>query len=287
MRKQMLIVLIIFQCLILLTNVTFAEPPLTPKKIGVLELENKTKDPKLGNLASAAIMVHLLKTKSSEVIDLETLTQAFVQQGAPAKGIVDPAIVASIGKAQGLEYIIMGNVVSTSSYTTLGYWLPTAYGPIFIMGQSGCSATFEVMMVDVKTAQIVWTETYDGKVTGTTDLSAAIGNGGYQTARRIYKFTPLQGTIIKIDDEKIHIDLSTNNGITNGDLFSPVIPGIPSPAAGEEKKQSIILKVIEVGDTYCVAELKKGKAKDIQIGTTVSKHFRITTNTSVVRKAES
>jgi len=283
----MLIVLIIFQCLILLTNVTFAEPPLTPKQIGVLELENKTKDPKLGNLASAAIMVHLLKTKSSEVMDLEPLTQAFVQQGAPAKGIVDPAIVASIGKSQGLEYIIMGNVVSTSSYITPSYWLPTTYGSIFIMGQSGCSATLEVMMVDVKTAKIVWAETYDGKVTGTTDLSAAIGDGGYQTARRIYKFTPLQGTIIKIDGEKIHIDLSTNNGIANGDLFSPVIPGTPTPAAGEEKKQSVILKVIEVGDTYCVAEFKKGNAKDIQIGTTVSKHFRITTNTSVVRKAES
>ena len=287
MRKQMLISLIIFQCLMLLTSIALAEPPQTPKKIGVLEFENKTKEPKLGTLASAAIMVHLLKTKSSEVIDLETLTQAFVQRGEPARGVIDPAIAASVGKDQGLDYIIMGNVVSASAYTTPGYWLPTAYGPVFVMGQSGCSVKFEALMVDVKTAQIVWTETYAGNAGGTTDLSAAIADGGYQTARRIYRFTPLQGTIIKIDGEKIYINLSSNNGIVTDDSFSPVIPGTPTPAAGEEKKQSVLLKVTEVSDTYCVAELKKGTLKDVPIGTTVSKHFKLTPVKAGARKTGS
>lgn len=285
MKKIVLLCIITFQ--LLAGTVFAAEAPFTPKKIAILNLENATVYPQLGNLASAAIMVHLLKTSSCEIMDQDVLNQAFLQQGQDPNGIIPPDIVSAVGAKLNLDYVIMGSVGSATSYYRAGYWRQTKYGPQYTPPSASCSAAFNIMMIDVQTSKIIWHESFPGASNSTTELQAAMEDGGYQTARRIYPFIPLLGSITQAEGNKFHINLSHANGIRAGDLFSPADSAPPSSDKKKKAAPSIVLKVVEVGDTDCVAVLTKGKAADIQPGTTVSKHFRTSKGLFGIRKAES
>lgn len=267
------------------STVSAAEVPSVPKKIGVLELDNKTIQPRLGNLAAAAMMVHLLKLNSCDIVDQDVLNQTFEQLGQRPKGVVDPAIASAIGSKIGLDYIIMGNIVSAESRYRPGYWNQTKYGPQYVQPTYFCSAKFEVMLLDVKESRIIWNETYIGRSNATTDLEAAMEDGGYQTARRIYQFIPLLGSITQIDGNKFHINLGLANGIKNGDLFSPSVPNVPTVGKEKKAEPAFVLKVIEVNDTDCIAVLSKGKLTDIKPETVVSKQFRTDKGLLGFRKA--
>lgn len=288
MKKLLLLFVLILHLLVMSSATVFAETsPTVPKKIGVLELDNKTIHPQLGKLAAAAMMVHLLKVNSCDIMDQEVLKETFLDQGQSAKGIVDPAIASSIGLKLGLDYIIMGNVVSANSHYQAGYWIKTKAGPQFVQPSYSCSGKFEVMMLDVKSSQIVFHETFTGSSNQTTDLQAAMEDGGYQTARRIYKFIPLLGTITQIEGSNFHINLNEVNGIKKGDLFSPYNPNIIIDGKDKKAGPSVVLKVIEVNETDCVAVLSKGNPNDIKLGTSVSKHFRTEKGMFGNRKTES
>lgn len=290
--KRVFFIMLIFlgQCVFWLAGEATAEAAVALKKVGVLELENKTLYPNLGKMGSAAITVHLLKNRSCDILPQEELAAAFEQRGVKPKGVVDPAVVSSIGEAAGLDYIITGSIVGVKAYSTPGYWRQTKFGPQYVQGNSGSSANLELMMIDAKTAQIVWMGKVEGRVSGTTAYADAIEDGGYQTVRQLYRFMPLQGSIVGVVGEKYKIDLNMNDAIGNGDLLSPAFPAAPTPAAGAEKKQAVILKVVEVNDTYCIAEVKKGNAevlKEVKVGTLVSKHFKTVRGVLGARKTES
>ncbi|SFL56268.1 CsgG/HfaB family protein [Pelosinus propionicus] len=252
MKKLLLLAVGI--CLLLLPNLSFAEAPIAPKKIGVLELENKTQFPLTGESAADAIMVHLLQAKSCDVIEREYLNQTFIQNGLQPKGVIDPAIISSVGNQLGLDYILMGNIVSAKTKTTPARWQQVKMGqmrvPQLVPGYSNSYADFEVMLVDVKTSKIVWNGNYTGS-SGTADVRDALKDGGRQTVRRIYNFIPLQGSITKIDGNKIHINLGKENGIGPKDTFT-----LAKQNNAIDSKKPTKLKVLEVSELSCIAILK-------------------------------
>jgi hypothetical protein len=266
-------------CLLLLPSLIFAEfaeSPLVPKKIGVLELENKTRFPLIGSPAADAIMVYLLQAKSCDVIEREYLNQAFIQDGLKPKGVMDPASVSSVGKKLGLDYILMGSIVSAQAQTTPAHWQQVRMGsmmvPQWVQGYSSSSAKFEVMMVDVKTSQIVWHGNYTG-YSRTADVLDALKDGGHETVHRMYKFIPLQGSITKVENGKVYIDLGKINGIAPKDTFILVKSSNSANTDNNaENKKSVKLKVVEVSDSSCIAVLKDDTTV-IEIGNTVIKSF--------------
>jgi hypothetical protein len=274
MKKIVPLLLVIF--LLLLPILIFAESPALPKKIGVLEFENKTQFPLIGSPAADAIMVHLLQAKSCDVIEREYLNQTFIQNGLKPKGVMDPAIVSSIGTQLGLDYILMGSIVSAQTHTTPAHWQQVKMGkmmvPQFVQGYSYSNAKFEAMMVDVKTSQIVWNESYTGH-SGNADILDALKDGGHETIHRIYKFIPLQGSITKIESGKIYINLGKENGIVPKDTF--ILAKLDNSTRADNKtesKKTIKLKVIEVSDSSCIAVAKDDTAV-IETGNTVVKSF--------------
>lgn len=252
MKKLLLLAIGI--CLVLLPNLGFAEAPLVPKKIGVLELENKTQFPLAGELAADAIMVHLLQAKSCDVIEREYLNQTFIQNALKPKGVLDPALVSSVGNQLGLDYILMGSVAAAKTNTTPARWQQVKMGqmrvPQFVPGYSNSYADFEVMLVDVKTSKIVWNGNYTG-TSSTADVRDAVKDGGRQTVRRIYSFIPLQGSVTKIDGNKIHINLGKENGIGPKDTFT-----LAKQNQAIDSKKATKLKVLEVSELSCIAMLK-------------------------------
>jgi len=261
-------------CLLLLPSLIFAEiaeSPSVPKKIGVLELENKTRFPLIGSPGADAIMVYLLQAKSCDVIEREYLNQAFIQDGLNPKGVMDPASVSSVGMKLGLDYILMGSIVSAQAQTTPAHWQQVRMGnmmvPQWVQGYSSSSAKFEVMMVDVKTSQIVWHGNYTG-YSRTANVLDALKDGGHETVHRMYNFIPLQGLVTKVENAKVSINLGKINGIAPKDTF--ILKS--SNSAKTDNKKSIKLKVVEVSDSSCIAELKDDTTI-VAIGNTVIKSF--------------
>lgn len=270
-------ILLLSICLFLLPNMIFAESPLVQKKVGVIELENKTKFPLVGSPGADAITAYLLKAKSCDVIERDYLSQAFIQDGLKPKGVMDPAIVSTIGMKLGLDYILMGSIVSARAETTPAHWQQVQMGkmmvPQFVQGYSSSSAKLEVMMVDVKTSQIVWSGNYTGH-SNTANVLDALQDAGHETVHRIYNFIPLQGSITKVEKGQIHIDLGKVNGIAPKDtLILAVSNNSANTDDKKENKKKVKLKVTEVSDSSCIAVLKDDDTVNIEIGNIVIKSF--------------
>jgi len=164
------------------------------------------------------------------------------------KGKIDPGTVSPVGSQVGPDHIVMGEGTDARTHA-----------------EPAC-------MKKVKVGGMLVTKSPETQFGG-EDISLTAEDVSRKLYKDIYHLIHLQSVVTKVDGGKFYINLGKKNYIAVGRQFSPVIPGIPIPLAGKESDQSIILKVTEIYDTYCVATVTKGTATNIEVGTIVSAHY--------------
>lgn len=238
-----------------------------PKKIGVIEFENQiVRDGALGGAAADAITASLLKINSTDVIERAYLNEAFTQNGVTrVKGVIDPVMVSTVGASLGLDYVIMGNVVGASTRTTPAHWVQVKMGkmsvPQYVAGHSSSNAKIDIMLIDVKTAKVVFTEKINGSSANASVLDALL-DAGRVGVKHVYKFMPLQGVVTKLEGDKVFLNLGKENKIDVKNKF--MVEG------SVNGKEPLWLEVVKVNDTDCAAVVK-GNGGIVKVGDVATK----------------
>lgn len=256
----------------------------TAKKIGVLPFKNDSNFNQFGVTAAEMITADLVNLKSCTVVERSELSRVFEEQKRSAQGFIDEATATELGGILGLDYLLLGSVNGSISKEPGHYYYDKKHQRNeWVEGTTTSSVTLTLKLVNVKNGQIAWSDqtavtNYD------EDISKALSEAAYDSVRKIYKFIPLQGYVLKVESGQYIIDLGTNNNVSNGDIFevNGTSNAMRHPVTGElivMKRNIGELEVIEVLDTMCVAKLKtKDEDKQvrgyIQPGDVVTKKLR-------------
>ena len=282
MRKS--VVAIILTCLLLLVISSTVLAEGTPvKKIGVLALNNDSRYNQFGSIAAETITADLTKLKSCVVVERNELSRVFAEQSLGAKGYISEASVTELGGILGLDYLLMGSadadVVKEPGHY---YYNKKRNRNDWVEGTTKSTVVLTLKLIDVKNGQIVWSD--QTAVTNySDDISGALSEAAYDSVRKIYKFIPLQGYIIKSEADQYIIDLGTNHNVTVGDIFevNSASSTLRHPVTGElivMKKNAGEIEVTEVFDSICLAKVKDADdakvKKDIQPGDAVVKKLK-------------
>ncbi len=256
----------ILTCLVLLifSGAVFASG-YSVKKIGVLALNNDSRYNQFGSIAAETITANLTKLKSCIVVERNELSRVFAEQSLGAKGYISEASAAELGGILGLDYLLMGSadadlVQESGRY----YYNKKRNRNEWIEGTKKTTVVLTLKLIDAKNGQIVWSD--QTAITNyNDDLNSALAEAAYDSVRKIYKFIPLQGYVIKSEAGQYVIDLGTNHNVTVGDVFevNSASNTMRHPVTGElivMKKNAGEITVTEVFDSVCIAKFKDAKA---------------------------
>lgn len=256
----------------------------TTKKIGVLPFKNDSPYNQFGVMAAEMITADLVNLKSCTVVERTELSRVFAEQKRSAQGFIDEATATELGGILGLDYLLLGSVDGSISKEP-GYYSynKKSQRNEWVEGTTKSNVTLTMKLVNVKNGQIAWSD--QASITNfDEDINTALSEAAYDSVRKVYKFIPLQGYVIKAEGSQYFIDLGTNHNIATGDMLevNGTSNAMRHPVTGELivlKRNIGELEVIEVLDTMCVAKLKTkddGTAlrNSIQPGDAVTKKLR-------------
>lgn len=233
----------------------------TTKKIGVLPFKNDSPYNQFGVMAAEMITADLVNLKSCTVVERTELSRVFAEQARSAQGFIDEATATELGGILGLDYLLLGSADSAIAKEPGHYYYNKRnQRNEWVEGSTTCTVALTLKLVNVKNGQIAWSDqtavtNYD------EDINKALSEAAYDSVRKIYKFIPLQGYVIKVEGNQYIIDLGTNDNVAAGDILevNGASNAIRHPVTGElmvMKRNIGELEVVEVLDTMCVAKLK-------------------------------
>jgi TolB-like protein len=282
MRKSFVVVILTGLLLLVISSAVLANGN-PAKKIGVLTLKNDSQYTQFGSIAAETITADLTKLKSCIVVERNELSRVFAEQSLGAKGYINEASVTELGGILGLNYLLMGSVDGDSvKEPGHNYYNKKRNRNEWVEGTKKTSVVLTLKLIDVQNGQIVWSDqtavtNYDD------DINGALAEAAYDSVRKIYKFIPLQGYIIKSEASQYVIDLGTNHNVTVGDIFevNSASSTMRHPVTGElivMKRNAGELEVTEVFDSLCIAKVKDSEdakvKKDIQPGDAAVKKLK-------------
>ncbi len=256
----------------------------TAQKIGVLPFKNDSPYNQFGVMAAEMITADLVNLRSCTVVERSELARIFAEQKRSAQGFIDEATATELGGILGLDYLLLGSVDgSITKEPGYYYYNKKSQRNEWVEGTSKSNVTLTLKLVNVKNGQIAWSD--QTAVTNyNEDINAALSEAAYDSVRKIYKFIPLQGYVIKAEGRQYYIDLGANHNVDIGDILevNSASNAMRHPVTGELivlKRNIGELEVIEVLDTLCVAKLKtkddgKTSLSSIQPGDPVIKKLR-------------
>lgn len=281
-KRSIFRILMVCVFLALFANVALANTK-TNIKIGVLPLKNDSRIHQLGVMAAEMLTADLVKLKSCTVVERNELSRVFQEQKLGAQGLLDETTVTELGGILGLDYLLLGSVDGNIDREPGHYYYDKKkQRNVWMEGTTKCSVSLTLKLVNVKNGHIVWSD--QSTITNyNDDINAALSEAAYDSIRKIYKFVPLQGYVIKVQGSQYYIDLGTNHNVGKGDTFevNTASNAMKHPVTGELiviKRNVGELEVVEVMDTLCIAKLKdkddKNLRNSIQAGDVVTKKLR-------------
>ena len=256
----------------------------TTKKIGVLPFKDDSRFNQFGITAAEMITADLVNLKSCTVVERTELSRLFEEQKLGAQGFLDEATATELGGILGLDYLLLGSADGYISKEPGHYYYNKKHQRNeWVDGTTKCDVTLTLKLVNVKNGQIAWSD--QTSITNyNEDINAALSEAAYDSVRKIYKFIPLQGYVIKVESNQYIIDLGTNHNVSKGDVLevNGASNAMKHPVTGElivMKRNIGELEVIDVLDTMCVAKLKSNDddnqlRNSIQPGDSVTKKLR-------------
>jgi len=257
------------------------------QRIGVVPFENgsQIQDPSFGNNMADLLITELMKNGNFEVVTRTQMEQLFREQRRGAMGIVDDATAAQMGKILGVKYMILGKVLNANPIQSERRDQKTGE----ISTSVSTSILINVKMIDVETAQIIFSENAEDKppfldVNATShrghpkpisafsfaDFAKRAQRVTVKVAGMINDYAPIEGLVINVSPNGIMIDIGHSNGIRAGQKFTVMREGAPirHPVTGAllavEKTEIATITIIKTDPNTAVGKInKKG---DIKVG---------------------
>lgn len=262
-------------------------------RVAVIEFENKSTWHWSQSGAPGELLVtKLVKSGAFSVIEREKLDKIMQEQNLGQSGAVTAQTAAQIGKILGLNYIITGAVTEWSTTDKGGHVGGTG------VGVKSYTASVDVRVIDVNTAEIVAAVTGEGRETGFSGsgvlpvpglggvstgggegysekraavaLRDAVDKAGDQIIQQMSGAAPSASPgvgmpkVAKVDGKKVTINKGTGDGIQVGQVFGVYALGeeIKDPDTGQtlsqEENKIGTVKVASVQDKISVCDVVSG-----------------------------
>jgi hypothetical protein len=203
--------------------------------VAVLPFENKGASGDLGDIILDKIINVLVNQERFKVMERAQLDKVVAEQSLGVSGVIDAATAAEIGKGIGVDGIIIGSVAAARS------------GALSI----------DARVIDTESAAIIVAQ---DAYSGSSDAQS-VKNAIENLARKITEELPLvEGYIIRIDGERIILDMGRDGGLKRGMKCVIYKEGetIKHPITGEilGKETQVLGEVLvtESFDKYSVAK---------------------------------
>jgi TolB-like protein len=223
MKKPMVFILL---CVFALAIPSMAGAEFKRTKIAVLDFETQGagfSDSDMGKVVAEWLITALVKNGRFDVVERRLLEKILGEQRLHMSGVVDQSSAAKVGKLLGVKIIISGSVVKFQN-----------------------SMEANARIIDVESASIIAAESV--KSSTATRLEDLV----IQMADIIIKDFPLEGYVIKRDQNEVSIDLGRQVGVKRGMRFVVFKEGDPikHPRTGEILEvEKIDTGVIEIEST--------------------------------------
>lgn len=284
--------LIMISLLLVLSCAFLAQAENVKKTVAIITFSNATSYPRLGAAVAETLTVELVKNKNYKVVERSKLKQILGEQYLAASGAVDlESNPVPLGKLKGVDYLITGAVLKAEQSTQ------SMHIPFF--GGIGGSKTkteieISVRLVDVKTGEIIMAEKATGDSSSGGASIGGIGSfhefesSGYGEATKeavknvvdkLNQMNPVEGLVVKVDGDKVYIDLGRQDGVEIGQEFKIFVEGelIKHPVTGEimgtDRIEKGTLKVEDVLTSMSVCKLKKKSKTILQSGDKVVRKY--------------
>lgn len=281
--------LIMISLLLVLSCAFLAQAENVKKTVAIITFSNATPYPRLGAAVAETLTVELVKNKNYKVVERSKLKQILGEQYLAASGAVDlESNPVPLGKLKGVDYLITGAVLR-AEHTKKSYGFS-----IIRVGQEKDLVQLSVRLVDVKTGEIIMAEeavgeektnnfNYDNMVSFQEFQNSGYGKATRKAVKNIVdklnQMNPLEGVVLKVDGNKVYIDLGAQYGVEVGQEFKIFVEGelIKHPVTGEimgtDRIEKGTLKVVDVLNAMSVCELKKKSRSILQSGDKVVRQY--------------
>ncbi|MBN2411958.1 hypothetical protein JXQ31_09725 [candidate division KSB1 bacterium] len=205
-------------------------------RIAVLSFEAKNVNQETAEAVADILSTELFNTNRFDVIERQAINKILEEQKLQMTGITDMSQAAEIGKMLNVEKILIGSV--------------SRLGQTYIIN---------TRLVGVETGALELAENTKSQG-GEDGLPTAIA----QLVSKISQKITLEGTIIKVNQNVVLIDLGKNHGIKKDQMLDvirigDVITDLSGAAIGTSEDLIGILKVINVKNEYSEAQIKQSK----------------------------
>lgn len=244
-------------------------------------------DWKIGDGISDMLATSLMKTGKFDLYERKKMDAILEEQKLGLTGLITPETAVKMGKLLGVQYIVIGSVNQFGQKEEGG----SAFG--ISINSLVARVGADIRIVKVESGQIMAAESGVGEEssTGVSIANADIlpteldfGSKGFDQTiigkatvkcvndlsdkiGKAFGFQGLEGKIMKISTGKVFINMGKDSGVTLGQVFQVMRKGedMKDPDTGEvlgsEDTKIGLVKIIEIKDKFCIAEILEGADK--------------------------
>lgn len=272
---------------VLAASVLHAKKP----RIAIADFANKSgASARVGEGVADMLATSLVKIGKYDVFERQQMSAMLEEQKLGMSGLVTPESAAKIGKLLGVQYVIIGSInqfgQKEGGGAAFGIGLKTQTarvaadirivsvesGKITAAGSGQGEETAagvsiqnaDLLPTDVKFGSRGFDETIIGKATRkcVDKLVDEIG--------KVFGSLGAEGKIVRVQDGKVYINLGKDSGIAVGQVFEVMRKGeeMVDPDTGEslgsEDTRVGMVRVTEIREKFCIAEITDGRGKIAQ-----------------------
>jgi curli biogenesis system outer membrane secretion channel CsgG len=242
---------------------------------------------KIGEGISDMLATSLVKTGRYEMYERKKMDAILEEQKLGLTGLTTPESAAKMGKILGVQFVVIGSVNQFGQKQEGG----SAFGVTInsLVARVGA----DIRIVNVESGRIMAAESGIGEEssTGISIDNASIlptnldfGSQGFDQTiigkatvkcvndlgdkiGKTFGESGLEGKIIKVSGDKVYLNLGKDSGVVLGQLFNIMKKGedMKDPDTGEvlgsEDTLVGMVKISEIKDKFCIADILEGKDK--------------------------
>jgi TolB-like protein len=209
--------------------------------IAVLPFESKDIGRELGTIDLLdKLVAAFVNTNRFKVIERAQLEKILAEQKLGMTGIIDASTAAQIGKGIGVDAVVVGSITQASN-----------------------AVTIDARLIDTETAAILTARDAFSSGLSLQNLSQMLAD----LTQRIKADLPLvSGYVIRVDGDKVSLDIGAKDGLRKGMKChvyregAPMVHPVTGEVIGKMIDELCEVQVTEVFDAYTTAVITKSKS---------------------------
>ena len=169
-----------------------------------------------------------------QVVDRAVIDQLLSELNLGSSELADPNTALKLGKVLAAKLIGTGSLI----------YLPD-------------STLLNLRLIDTETSAVA--KTINLRLPANVNLEREMFNLNRTIIKAVIQKYPLQGFVVKVDGEKVMLNLGSSQGVSSGSSFEVIEEGQPVTYKGKELRSSAKsvgkLEVVQVEPDYCIARI--------------------------------